>query len=91
MDHLMTLLPWVMAAGLYLEVGVMWLRWLMVTDTSKDRFAACMLDDMAGKNGGSAAAATRLVALCFILGWPAIMAFGWVNARREIKMEGDRG
>ena len=79
MQNFMTVLPWAIVAALYIEQGWTRLRLVMVTDTS-DR-SRTMLDDMSGKNGGGAAAAAKLVALSVIIGWPAFMAYGWMNAR----------
>jgi hypothetical protein len=79
MQTLLPALPILIAALLYIEVGALWLRLVMVTDTTDG--SRVLLRDMAGHSGGAAAASATFVVLSVIVGWPVFMAYGWIGAR----------
>jgi hypothetical protein len=79
MHDFMTAFPWLIASMFYIEVGTLWLRLIMVTDTTEHSRA--LLGDIAGRNGPRAAFAATFVALSVIVGWPAFMIYGWIDAR----------
>jgi len=79
MQDIVAALPSVIAAMLYLEVGALWLRIVMITDASGGSRA--LLLDLAGNSGIAAAVAAALAALSAIVAWPAFMIYGWVTAR----------
>jgi hypothetical protein len=79
MHVLLVTLPSLIAAGLYLVVGTLWLRLVHVTDPTYRSHS--LLNDIAGYNGVAAAVAARLVKLTAIVGWPALMIYGRISAK----------